>query len=254
MNIYGLQWDITWEEKGANFAKVRSLLRFAPPEPGSLIVLPEMFATGFSRNAAAIAEPPNGETADFLAATAQQYRCPILAGITTRDETETFRNEAVLYDATGAEIGRYAKMHPFTLGGETAVYTAGDAPQIFDLHGFRLTPFICYDLRFPEIFRAATQEGATFFVVIASWPHPRIAHWIALLIARAIENQAYVLGINRCGSDPEHRYSGQSLLVGPDGVVLEGAGNGEGVIHATVSPETVAAYRRMLPFLADRRF
>lgn len=253
MNVYGLQFDIVWEDKPANFAMVRRLLRDARPEPGSLIVLPEMFATGFSMNAPAIAEGLDGETFRFLAETAREYHGLILGGVTTRGEGGTFRNEALLFSADGTLVARYAKMYPFTPGGEKDHYEAGGEVVVAEAAGFRIAPFICYDLRFPEAFRRAAAQDAQLYVVIASWLPTRIGHWVTLLQARAIENQAYVVGVNRCGADPFHQYVGRSLIVGPDGAILADAGEGEGVISATLDREGLQAYRRQLPFLQDMR-
>ena len=257
MNLYALQFDIAWEDKTANFTTVRRLLDQTRPTPGSLLVLPEMFATGFSMNALTIAEDKDGPTFAFLAEIARQWKCLVLGGVPTNDAAGVFRNEAILMDAEGALIARYAKMYPFTPGGESERYAAGESPILVDIAansgGFRLAPFICYDLRFPEAFRAAAAQGASLYTVIASWPEARVQHWVTLLQARAIENQSYVIGVNRCGSDPSFRYPGRSLIMGPDGTILADAGESEGVIQASLDAEVVATYGRQLPFLQDMR-
>lgn len=257
MKVYGIQFDIAWEDKPANFATVRRLLADTRPEPGALIVLSEMFATGFSMNASAIAEATDGETFQFLSEIAREYQALVLAGVTTRSESGVFQNESVLFGTDGVILTRYAKMYPFAPGGEKAHYMAGDRPVLFDLPdegaGFRLAPFICYDLRFPEAFRLAAAQGAQLYTVIASWPEMRIGHWVTLLQARAIENQAYVIGINRSGRDPFFRHTGRSLIIGPDGAILADAGEDEAVISATLDRDTLEAYRQKLPFLKDMR-
>jgi predicted amidohydrolase len=144
-------------------------------------------------------------------------------------------------------------MQPFTLGGERDYYEPGAAPTIFRWHDCSVAPFICYDLRFPEIFRPVAAQGAELLTVIANWPAARDHHWQALLRARAIENVAYVMGINRAGRDPHTSYSGHSLIVGPDGNTLAAAGEGEEIITATIDRELLANFRRKLPFLADLR-
>jgi predicted amidohydrolase len=159
----------------------------------------------------------------------------------------------VVFSPEGRELARYAKIQTFTIGGETAAYEAGNEPTLFTWAGFAVAPFICYDLRFPEHFRAATRLGAQLITVISSWPVARIEHWVALLRARAIENQAYVAGCNRCGTDPKLTYNGRSLIVSPKGEVLADAGDGEKVIHADVDLTALLAYRKELPFLADMR-
>jgi len=124
----------------------------------------------------------------------------------------------------------------------------------FDWRGARVSPFICYDLRFPEVFRAATRRGAQVLVVIANWPATRVEHWVTLLRARAIENQAYVAGVNRCGNDPKLAYPGRSVIVGPWGEVMADAGDGEGVAWADLDFAALESYRREFPVLRDIRY
>ena len=253
MKIYCVQHDIAWENRRANFAKVESLLAAAKPEAGSLVLLPEMFASGFSMNIPAIREGRERETERFLAATAKKFGIFLLGGIVTTKTNGKGSNQSVVFTPDGRELARYTKMQPFTPGGESAKYDAGRSPTIFDWQGFKVSPFICYDLRFPEHFRSATQRGAQLITVIASWPLTRIQHWITLLQARAIENQAYVAGVNRCGKDQKLSYNGRSLIISPKGDILADAGNGESVISAEVNLDELMSYRRDLPFLADMR-
>lgn len=253
MKIYCVQHDIAWENRLANFARVEALLANAKPEPGSLVLLPEMFASGFSMNVAAIREGRERATERFLAVTARKHGIYLLGGLVTTKTNGKGSNQSVVFTPGGKELARYTKMQPFTLGGESAKYDAGRAPLLFDWQGFRVAPFICYDLRFPEHFRTATKRGAQLITVIANWPVGRIQHWVALLQARAIENQAYVAGVNRCGTDPKLTYNGRSLIVSPKGDILADAGNGESVISAEVSLQELESFRRDLPFLADMR-
>ena len=253
MNLYCCQLDLAWENKKANFAKARSLLADAKPERGSLVLLPELFATGFTMNAAPLAEKPGGETEQFLAGLARELGVFTLGGVLGAAGQGRGRNLCVVFSPEGRELARYAKIQTFTIGGETAAYEAGTEPVVFSWAGFAVAPFICYDLRFPEHFRTATRRGAQLITVIASWPVARIEHWVTLLRARAIENQAYVAGCNRCGTDPKLSYNGRSVIVSPKGDVLADAGDGEKVIHAQVDPAVLQAYRKDLPFLADMR-
>jgi len=252
MKIYCGQMDLAWEDKPANFAKARALLGAAKPERGSLVLLPELFATGFTMNTA-LGEKPGGETEQFLAGLARELGVFVLGGVLGVAAQGRGRNLSVVFSPEGREVARYAKMQTFTMGGETAAYEAGAEPALFAWAGFQVAPFICYDLRFPEHFGKATRGGAQLFAVIASWPVARIEHWVALLRARAIENQAYVAGCNRCGTDPKFTYTGRSLIVCPKGEVLVDAGDLEMVISADVDVATLAAYRKELPFLADMR-
>jgi len=253
MRVISVQLDIAWEDKDTNHAKVRRLLDARPDLEDSLIVLPEMFSVGFSMNVPAVVEPPDGPTHTFLSQLARQHGAWVLGGVVTPDPGGLGRNEAIAYHPEGIEIARYCKMHPFTLGGESKCYAAGTCPVVFDCREFRVAPFICYDLRFPEVFRKATRLGAELFVVIANWPTARIHHWTALLKARAIENQAFVVGVNRCGTDPTLTYTGGSIVVDPHGTVIADAGTEEGITVAKLDKKLLQTYRAEYPFLADMR-
>jgi omega-amidase len=254
MKVYCVQLDIVWEEKQPNHQKVAQMLAASRPEPGSLVILPEMFATGFSMDVAAVTDSNSDETLDFLSSTAAAHEVFILAGLVTSGPNERGRNQAVVIDPNGEELIRYAKIQPFSPGGESEHYEAGKTTVIFEWGGFNVAPFICYDLRFPEHFRAAVHSGATMYVVIASWPETRAGHWRNLLHARAIENQAIVVGVNRCGSDPSLSYAGGSVVIDASGETLVEAGDLECVMSCDVDAESVADYRRRLPFLADAHF
>ena len=254
MNAFAFQFDIAWEYKPANLEKVRRLLSGASPEKDSLIVLPEMFATGFSMNVNAVAENDGGETEQFLASTAKEFGIWLIAGAAMRGRDGKVRNKALVLSPEGKLIAFYAKMHPFTPGGEADHYTAGERPVAFRWGDCMVSPFVCYDLRFPEIFReAAAAHRPELFAVIANWPEKRIQHWVRLLQARAIENQAYVVGVNRVGSDQFYTYPGRSLIVDPQGEVLADAGDREGFIQAKLDLMNLRKYREGLPFLADLR-
>jgi omega-amidase len=254
MSVLGLQFDIAWENKPANFATVRRLLAQAAPKDGSLVVLPEMFATGFSMNVDVVAEGYGGETEKFLAATANEFGVYIVAGAAMLGRNGAARNKALVFSPGGELLAFYAKMRPFTPGGEKEHYTAGEHAVTFKWDEATVSPFICYDLRFPELFReVAAAHCPELFVVIASWPDKRIHHWVALLQARAIENQAYVIGVNRIGTDPYYTYCGRSLIVDPQGAILSDANTAEGVISAQMDLANLRKYREGLPFLDDMK-
>ncbi|MGH7972858.1 MAG: nitrilase-related carbon-nitrogen hydrolase [Limisphaerales bacterium] len=254
MDILALQLDISWENKAQNFSNVHRLLAQAAPGSGSLVALPEMFATGFSMNTAAIAEPYGGDTEVFLASMAREFGVYILGGAAMRGRDGLVRNKALLFSPTGELAGFYAKMRPFTPGGESEHYTAGEKPTVFPLPACHLAPLICYDLRFPELFRAsAATHRLELFVVIANWPQKRVLHWTRLLQARAIENQAYVVGVNRVGQDPFYTYSGHSAVIDFNGDIIADAGEAEGFVCATLDFATLKKYRDGLPFLKDMR-
>jgi predicted amidohydrolase len=256
MRLIGLQFDIAWENKPANFAKVRQLLERAQPPAGALVVLPEMFATGFSMSVEKIVEPPGGPTEQFLAETARLFKVILIGGKVSPGAGGRGRNEAVVFGPDGLEITRYAKLHTFNPVGEGDHYERGGGLAQFAWSGAQVAPFVCYDLRFPEIFRAAAARGAeviAVIAVIANWPTERIGHWLALLQARAIENQAYVIGINRCGRTPKLAYAGRSLIVDPRGQILADGGEGEGVIAAPLDLAALRQYRKDFAVLPDMR-
>jgi omega-amidase len=253
MMIHCCQLNIAWENKPENFRRVRSLLDKRRIVPESLIVLPEMFATGFSMNAANIAEPKNGPTTSFLRRLARNHRSYVLGGFVRQGPGRKMFNEAVCLASSGKCIARYAKLHPFNPGGESKHYSAGNHVTVFRWADLRVAVFICYDLRFPEVFREAVQRGAQVMVVIANWPDRRHSHWLVLLRARAIENQAYVIGVNRCGSDPKLGYRGGSVVIDPHGNTIASAGLKESIASAKLDPEDLRQWRSEFPALKDIR-
>lgn len=253
MQVVGCQIDTVWENKPATYARITSLLEATPPPHGALVVLPEMFSTGFSLNLAKTAEGDDRLSEHFLAAMATRLKTYVLGGIVRLGANGLGRNEAVLFDMQGQESARYCKLHPFSFGQENLHFEPGDQTIIFTCHDFKIAPFICYDLRFPEIFRQTVTQGVQMFVIIANWPTVRIDHWITLLKARAIENQAYVVAVNRCGADPNMTYSGRSMIIDPQGQTLADAGSEEAVISAELEVAVVKENRRIFPALADMR-
>lgn len=253
MNIACVQFDMAWEDKAANYAKVVALLRAANIPRGSLVLLPEMFATGFSMNVAGIAEEQGGATERFLANTARELGVFLLAGVVTRGASGRGRNECVVFSSEATLLARYCKMQPFTLGGETASYEAGERAIVFACGEISAAPFICYDLRFPEVTRSIAAKRPHLITFIASWPNARLHHWVRLLQARAIENQCYVAGVNRIGNDPRYQHSGRTMIIDPHGEILADAGSSEGVIQAKMDLAWLHDYRRVFPALADMR-
>ncbi|MEA3207058.1 MAG: omega-amidase [Chthoniobacter sp.] len=251
MKICAIQLDIVWEDKRANFSRVRDLLQRSAPEPGALIVLPEMFATGFSMNLKVTRQQEAREDETFLASLAREYQAVVLGGVVSPGEGDKGRNEAVAFSPDGTLLARYTKIHPFSLGGESEGHEAGSVIATFACGGFTVAPFICYDLRFPEVFRAASQRSANLLVVMALWPVKRQQHWLTLLQARAIENQSYVVGVNRVGNEPQFSYAGRSVVIDPHGIVIADAGEREGVLTAVLEPEIAESWRRDFPALRD---
>lgn len=255
MEIHCFQTDVIWEDPRANFERIEELVSNLKSMPtGSLLVFPELSAVGFSMDVDAVAEPVNGDSFQFFSNLARRHACHVLAGIPGKDEaTELGLNEAICFAPDGTEVSRYRKVHPFSFANESEHYLAGTEAVVFEIEGWKIAPIICYDLRFPELFRSAVKQGAGLFLVIANWPDLREDHWITLLRARAIENQAYVAGVNRCGNDPMLSYSGASLIVNPMGEVLARAGSKPEVIQSSLDKNLLSDWRHKFPALADMK-
>lgn len=253
MNVYGCQLNIIWEDKAKNFTKIRNLLGGKKLPAGSMVVLPEMFATGFSMNTDKIAEGADGPTTKFMRELAREKGVYVVGGIVRRGPGKKIFNEAVCISPSGKRVARYDKLHLFSPGGEAQHYTPGGRITLFRCGNLKVALYVCYDLRFPEIFRQATLRGAEVLVVIANWPSRRRHHWSALLQARAIENQAYVVGVNRCGRDPQLEYSGDSVVIGPWGETAASAGMKETVMSANLDAGVVRKARRDFAVLRDIR-
>lgn len=253
--VHLVQLDCAWENKRANYERVVALLKEAPPAEGSLIVLPEMFSTGFSFNTAATRQNADEREDDaFLSGLAKMHRCHVIGGVVSEYSTGRCRNEAVVFDPEGREAARYAKRQPFNIGGEGSAHEAGHEIATFEWQEMKIAPLICYDLRFPELAREAVLDhGAEVLVYIASWPSRRHQHWLTLLQARAIENLAYVIGVNRAGQDPQFSYAGRTVAVDPHGVIIADAGAQEKVLTAGIEPEVMRRWRKDFPALKDAK-
>lgn len=252
MIVAGLQFDIAWESPDENFARAAALAEQAVAADARLLVLPEMFATGFSMNADAIT-PYAEKIREFLADLARQHGVWVLGGYGEPGEGEgRARNACALFDPQGDEQLRYHKIHPFTLARENEHYDGGSTLATVEVEGVRVTPLICYDLRFPEPFRAAA-DRTDLYCVLANWPTQRREAWRTLLRARAIENQCYVIGVNRVGDAKGYAHSGDSALIEPLGETVAEKRDDAACLIGDVAPGRVSATRRMFSFLADRR-
>ncbi|MCR9292134.1 MAG: carbon-nitrogen family hydrolase [bacterium] len=251
MHVVALQLNMAWEDKPTNHQRVRELLADIPIQAGSLIVLPEMFETGFSMNVDVAAQDEDRAGEALLRELAQQFDSAVLGGVAAPVENGLSKNEAVAFAPDGSELVRYQKMQPFSLSGEDQHYPAGSSHRIFEWQGIKISPFVCYDLRFPERFRPAVRDGAEMIVVIACWPAVRSEHWVRLLQARAIENLAPVVGVNRCGREPGLEFDGRSAAFDHMGVPLFEADAREQVIQTEIDIKTARLWRRKFPALRD---
>lgn len=248
--VAGVQMDIAWEDPAESFARARALAERAVSGGARLVVLPEMFATGFSMNSVAMAAHAPAVTA-FLSELAVELGVFVAGGFADPHEPRP-RNACAVFSPSGAELGRYHKIHPFSLAREDRFFVGGERLVTVEVEGARVTPIICYDLRFSEPFRE-TAAATDLYLVIANWPEARRHHWRTLLVARAIENQAWVLGVNRVGEGNRLQYAGDSLLVDPLGEVRAAATMDPAVVAGAVDVERVAALRAKYSFVADRR-
>jgi predicted amidohydrolase len=252
MRIAAVQHDIVWEDRDANFARLAPWVARAVGAGAELVLLTETFSTGFSMTPG-IGEPEGGPSAQFLQAQAAEHgvwvggTCPEIAA-----DGELPYNSFVLAGPDGT-THRYRKLHPFTHAGEHERFRAGEKPASIEIGGLRITPFICYDLRFANVFWDAAPH-TDVYLVPANWPSPRRHHWQTLLQARAIENQAYVVGCNRVGRDGNGaEHVGDSRIVSPMGELLATAAGVETIVLADVDAAEVAATRERFAFLPDRR-
>ncbi len=252
MKVAAIQHDIAWEDPEKTFAHVAPMIADAAASGARLVVLSEMYSTGFSMATDRISEPVDGASTQFLVEQAHDHGVWICGSIPERPpENELPYNRFVLAAPDGA-LHRYAKIHPFTYAREHERFAAGDDWLTVDVEGVRCSAFVCYDLRFADEFWALAHD-TDCYVVVANWPQSRRAHWIALLTARAIENQAYVIGVNRVGTGGGLDYAGDSRIIDPLGEIVAEAKDGETVITGDVDPARVTEVRAKFPFLADRR-
>jgi len=253
MRAHLVQLDIRWEDKGANFRRVEDLLDGAGVSSGDLVLLPELFDTGFSMNTEATADK-DGRTVAFLVELATDLGAFVQGGRTVHAcHCAKASNVMSVVSPEGKLLDEYAKIHPFSLGKEQEHFEAGTRVTTWDWNGVRVCPAICYDLRFPELFRRGLSMGAELFALGACWLETRHAHWKPLLVARAIENQAFVLGVNRTGRDPTANYLGGSVAIGPRGEVLGELDSREAVLSVEIDPGEVRRWREKFPAWKDGR-
>ena len=248
MKIALLQAGIAWEDPKANCDSFERLINTGK-EGADLIVLPEMFATGFTMDPAPVAETMDGPTVQWMQRMAAQQNAAVTGSLAIA-EGGRYYNRLLFVFPDGA-IKTYDKRHLFSLAGEDKAYTAGTARLIVDFRGWKICPLVCYDLRFPVFSR--NTEAYDLLLYVANWPAPRIAAWDALLPARAIENMCYVAGLNRVGEDVNgHSYPGHSQVLDCFGNTVLASAKEEGVFIADIHQETLYEARKKFGFLNDR--
>lgn len=256
LRVAAIQHDIVWHDRDANFERLAIPIAGAAASGAGLVVLTETFSTGFSFDTPGIGEPEGGPSSQFLASMASKHgtwvagSCPEIAPDAPADDQRP-SNVFVLAGPDGT-THRYRKIHPFSHADEERYVRAGTHFVTVDVEGVRISLFVCYDLRFADEFWAlATTTDA--YLVVANWPAKRRLHWSALLRARAIENQAYVVGVNRVGTGGALQYSGDSAIIDPLGELLATGAGVETTLLADIDTEHVASTRNHFRFLQDRR-
>lgn len=240
-----LQSDILWADPAGNIRKADAAISSSPD--ADLYILPEMFSTGFCTSPEGIAES-DGATLEWMKKKAAQCGAAI-AGSVAIKEDGNFYNRFYFVKPDG-DVVSYDKKHLFTYGKEHESFTAGDRRVIVEYLGVRILLEICYDLRFPVWSR--NRGDYDMIIYVASWPASRISAWNSLLVARAVENQCYVAGVNRVGTDPSDSYSGGSVIVDPYGNVIARCQDGiESCSEAEIDMELLEAFRRKFPVLND---
>lgn len=248
INISVIQADLRWEDKSKNLAKFESLC-LSIKEPMDLIVLPEMFTTGFSMNVEELAEEMDGQSVFWMKAMSKLKNCVISGTLIIKEEDKFFNRH--LWISPNGEIEYYDKRHLFRLAKEHNYYTAGTQQKVVDLHGWKVNLNTCYDLRFPVWSR--NQMEYDIILNAANWPVPRINAWKVLNQARAIENLAYVVACNRVGEDAKgNLYSGESAIVDFSGEVIQSLSMKEGILNATLDKTALQTFRTKFPFHQDK--
>ncbi len=249
MKIALYQMHIIWEEKEANYLQLETKLKEMYASKIDLFLLPEMSFTGFSMETD-VTKERHLETVGKMAEYAKKYQLAIGFGW-VKDCGEKSENHYSVIDKNGEIVSDYAKIHPFSFSGEDRKFQGGESIDVFELGRIKCSTFICYDLRFPEIFQIASRTANVIYVP-ANWPAARNEHWKCLLRARAIENQVYIIAINCVGEINGLSYSGDSCIINPNGEVLVELSDKEGVIEYELIDD-VEKYRNVFQVKNDRR-
>jgi omega-amidase len=247
-----IQMPLVWEDKAANLRHIEKQLAQLQGKT-QVAILPELFSTGFSMQTETLAESMEGSTVQWMRAKAQQHQLIVAGSVMIKEEGHYYNR--LLWVLPSGELGHYDKRHLFAFAGEDRHYSRGNKRLIASVNGFKVNVQICYDLRFPVWSRQQTTDGQPEYdllIYVANWPERRRLAWMTLLQARAIENQCYVIGVNRVGEDGHQIYhSGDSMVIDPLGEILF-TKKDEPCVHTfTIGKEQLQGYRRQFPFLKD---
>jgi len=249
LQITTIQSTLFWEDKQANLNMFEDKIK-GLQHKGGVVILPEMFSTGFSMNTTDLAETMDGNTLSWMKRVSKENNI-ILTGSAIISEDNQFFNR-LIWMLPNQTFGFYDKRHLFAYAGENQFYSSGNKRLIASVNGWKLNLNICYDLRFPVWARQQQENEYDALVYVANWPEKRNHAWKSLLTARAIENQCYVVGVNRVGVDGKGiNYSGDTMVVDPLGVVLYHKENEEDIFTAFLQKDTLQAIRQQFPFAKD---
>jgi omega-amidase len=251
-----LQMDITLGEPDRNFEKLSIMLEqavHAEPKP-DVIVFPEMWNTGYAlEQIQQLADEDGERTKQIISAFCLKHQVNVIAGSIAEKKADEVRNTVYVFNRLGELTSHYSKMHLFRLMDEEKFLTSGETIGKVEIEGIPAGVMICYDIRFPELARTLALDGAKILFVPAEWPHPRLHHWRTLLMARAIENQMFVVSCNRVGTSGSTHFFGHSLIIDPWGEIIAEGAEQEEIISAAIDIAEVDKVRRRIPVFEDRR-
>lgn len=249
-----IQMDIAFGNPSKNYQMASRLIEKAMAENPDIIVLPELWTTGYDLTRLdEIADRNAEQTIKFLQEETSRHKVHLVGGSVANRVDRGVENTLIIISKDGQPVQQYSKLHLFKLMDEHLYLEAGTEKGLFQLENQLFAGVICYDIRFPEWIRAHTAEGAAALFVVAEWPLQRLAHWRSLLIARAIENQCYVIACNRSGSDPNNRFAGHSMVIDPWGEVAAEAGENEEILSIEIDVDLVKDIRKQIPVFEDRK-
>lgn len=248
------QMDIHFGQPAANFARIESFVAQAANEQADIVVFPEMWNTGYDLTRFDdIADSDGAETKKLCQSLAKKYHIMIHAGSVATKRHQQFFNTTYVFDENGQLLTTYDKVHLFGLMHEDDFLAAGNQKNRFEVKGTPATSVICYDIRFPEWLRTLSLSDSRIIFVPAEWPTSRIPQWKRLLAARAIENQCFVVAVNRVGADPDNDFGGNSVVIDPLGNELLTLGSEETLKTVTIDISETDEARGFMPVFADRR-
>ncbi|MDP4161870.1 MAG: carbon-nitrogen family hydrolase [Bacillota bacterium] len=246
--------DISFGNPSENYQKAKVSIAKAMVNNPDILVLPELWTTGYDlTRLEEIADHNCMQTIKFLQDEAIKHQVNFVGGSVAGRVGKDVKNTLLIINKKGELVHQYSKLHLFKLMDEHLYLKAGEEKGLFKLEDQFFAGMICYDIRFPEWIRSHTVEGAEALFVVAEWPKPRLAHWRALLIARAIENQCFVIACNRSGCDPNNEFAGHSMIINPWGEVIAEAGEREEIVSAEIEINQVKEIRKLIPIFSDRK-